>query len=493
MESTAVLPAEIWAEIMGYLLKKSLKALRLSSKHLEGLASPQLFVTAYVAARRGVLRTFQDLTTHATFRHYVKEVAFDSSWIDPDPAYYVAGWPEDKREDLAAVFEEQEQIQKYELQPALYAAFKSLSHVKKVVYADFSLLAGFPGDSVGSRDYPGPEYDGYLLIQRQYSNVSIRSAECCLDQPRSKYCADHKAGFRRHSGGLTYLMRALSKFASTTILELSLGDVTHSSVIHASRRTPSHEPKTTGGVPYSFFSPLAKRLPDGFGRIFAHLRTLDLTICFYHFTKGRASLDCPIVVTAPDTSRLSALLSLADNLEELKLSGEAYTVNLDFAGTIPDKSWTKLRLLQLKNFEATYAELSTFLLRHDLRNFKLDHFNLLSGTWADMILLMSGQPDLKAIIGIVWSQSVLYGFDAFDPCSDLLNKDLFNISDTDSAGSDFGDKSYKDQEELDCGQCHGCNAYCEAEYTSEKLEYSSGSDGWDDEDLTINPRYLHLL
>ena len=85
MESTAVLPAEVWVEIMGYLLKKSLKALRLSSKHLEGLASPQLFVTAHVAARRGVLRTFQDLTTHATFRHYVKEVVFDSSWIDPDP------------------------------------------------------------------------------------------------------------------------------------------------------------------------------------------------------------------------------------------------------------------------------------------------------------------------------------------------------------------------------------------------------------------------
>lgn len=61
---------------------------------------------------------------------------------------------------------------------------------------------------------------------------------------------------------------------------------------------------------------------------------------------------------------------------------------------------------------------------------------------------------------------MLFDFDASDPCSDLLNKDRFNISDTDSAGSDFGDKSYKDREELDCGQCHECNAYCEAESTS---------------------------
>ena len=58
----------------------------------------------------GVLRTFQDLTTHATCCHYVKEVIIDSSWIGPDPAYYMAGWSEDKRKDLAAVFEEQEHI-----------------------------------------------------------------------------------------------------------------------------------------------------------------------------------------------------------------------------------------------------------------------------------------------------------------------------------------------------------------------------------------------
>ena len=73
-------------------------------------------------------------------------------------------------------------------------------------------------------------------------------------------------------------------------------------------------------------------------------------MCFCHFNKGRASLDCPIVVTAPDTSRLSALLSLADNLEELKRSREAYTVNLDFAGTIPDKSWTITSTLTIEEF-----------------------------------------------------------------------------------------------------------------------------------------------
>lgn len=68
----------------------------------------------------------------------------------------------------------------------------------------FHCLQVFPGDSVGSRDYPGPGYDGYLLIQRQRLNVSVRAADCCLDQPSSGYCADHKAGFRRHSG-LTHL------------------------------------------------------------------------------------------------------------------------------------------------------------------------------------------------------------------------------------------------------------------------------------------------
>lgn len=39
----------------------------------------------------------------------------------------------------------------------------------------FHCLQVFLGDSVGSRDYPGPGYDGYLLIQRQRLNVSVKS------------------------------------------------------------------------------------------------------------------------------------------------------------------------------------------------------------------------------------------------------------------------------------------------------------------------------
>ena len=64
MDASTALPNEIWLEILGYCSKKDLKTVRLTGeKHFETLASQQLFTTAYVAARRGVLDVFMKLTT----------------------------------------------------------------------------------------------------------------------------------------------------------------------------------------------------------------------------------------------------------------------------------------------------------------------------------------------------------------------------------------------------------------------------------------------
>lgn len=83
MDASSTLPNELWIQILGHLSKKDLKALRVCGDNLTSLASSLLFSTAYVAARKGVLDTFTALTTYPIFRHHVKEVIFDSSWIDP--------------------------------------------------------------------------------------------------------------------------------------------------------------------------------------------------------------------------------------------------------------------------------------------------------------------------------------------------------------------------------------------------------------------------
>ena len=64
MDANTALPNEIWLEILGYCSNKDLKTVRLTGeKHFGMLASQQLFTTAYVAARRGVLDVFMKLTT----------------------------------------------------------------------------------------------------------------------------------------------------------------------------------------------------------------------------------------------------------------------------------------------------------------------------------------------------------------------------------------------------------------------------------------------
>lgn len=131
MDASATLPNELWLQAFGYLSKADLKALRLTAEpHISTIASSLLFTTAYIAARGGVLDTFTSLTTHPVFRHHVKEVVFDSSYIDPAKLTEHA---DDKTEaTLASFFQEQERIQANELQIRLENAFKCLSNVKKV-------------------------------------------------------------------------------------------------------------------------------------------------------------------------------------------------------------------------------------------------------------------------------------------------------------------------------------------------------------------------
>lgn len=84
LAASAVLPNEIWSEILGYLWKNELKIVRsVGDRHLETLASSLLYRTGYVAARREVLDIFIHLSAHPTIRHFVKEVIYDSSWFDP--------------------------------------------------------------------------------------------------------------------------------------------------------------------------------------------------------------------------------------------------------------------------------------------------------------------------------------------------------------------------------------------------------------------------
>lgn len=459
--STA-LPNELWNQVLNHFSKKELKQLRLvGCRHLETLASSQLFHTAYVAARRGVLDIFMQITTHLTIRHFIREVVYDSSWVDPpdgvnrsrNGSYRITNACSNL--PLAKLFQEQEIIQTRELNRCLKTAFAALTGVKRVVFADLSRTAGLIGDL--------PDPDGKPLSSRISSGSMDPSVKpCCFLND----CSYHQGLVRRQYHGYLKLMRILSDFAPSTFAELSLGDGKHSSddITHV---VPSEFVSSNyGGISNWYFTPLEGYPVDRFHYdVFRRLRKLDLTICFSSRSKDYDRPQCPRSGKV-DTSILGKLLHVADDLEDLRLCGHIDTANLNFMDTLAGTTWSKLRKLELKYFEATYSNLAEFFERHQysLEHVTFDFFNLLSGTWTG--LLSPVQPELADIsffLGCAWQSGDLVEIERAEECTLWLprRREDRHRSDVDEPELDNDRESSSDEE----------------------FEYSSGSEGCDDDDL----------
>ncbi|MCJ1454492.1 hypothetical protein MMC28_004845 [Mycoblastus sanguinarius] len=415
LDAATSLPNELWLEVLGQLSSLDLKALRLTGdRHLQTLASSLLYTKAYVAARRGVLDTFTNLTTHPIFRNHIKEVVFDCSWIDPET---VATYAERKcGPPLAEIFQEQEDIQFNELKGRLEDAFRCMTGVKKVTYADLARIACLPGDS-NNPSWNCDYLDGPLF--RRIFKSSLRRREtgrCCLREEKcSCRCPQHGYRFRRQYGGFLVLMQILSKFATSTLEQLSLGNGVYASGDMV--RLPGHPPTTykigpqNGEIIHWVF--LSAGEPQLFLPAFRCLRKLDLHIAFINIKRIRNG-KCPNITAKTrkeflEVGYLERCLRSAEKLEELNLAGEYDTAHLCLADTLPTHTWTRLRLLHLKHFEADIQELIDFLYRHEssLQHVTLDHFNLLSGTWSELLTAVQTKTSrLELIIGFVWTDGL---------------------------------------------------------------------------------------
>ena len=394
MDASKVLPNEVWLQTLGYLSNTDLKALRLSmDPNLISLASSLLFTTAYIAARKGVLETFTNLTTHPVFRAYVREVIFDSSWIDPVP---ITEYSNEKSESaLVCFFQQQEDIQGYELRIRLEKAFQCLSNVKKVSYADLSRISCLPGDC----NEPTWEYDysdGPLIRRLESDHRPSKIGLCCLMNERNAGCSGHGDEFqyRRRFGGLVLLLQVLSDYASTTLEQLSLG-----SRVHACK---------DGGIPHWFFlSNTNINTLYCFPNVFYGLRKLELNVSIIYQVEVLSSVMTPAQLH-PKHFRgddLANILGLAKNLEELKLTSEPKAARLRVTNTLVKHKWSRLRMVYLKGWEADASELEEFLKRHvlSLQRLTLDEFNLTSGSWSDLGKIIPViAPALELILGSVF-------------------------------------------------------------------------------------------
>ena len=453
-EVSNALPNELWSQILSYLSKKELKLVRLvGDRHLEVLASSLLFVTAYVAARRGVLNIFKSIAKHPTIRHFIKELVYDASWFDPpegtsqmrNGVYRITSDCTDL--ETAKLFREQEHIQTQEMSACLKLTLPSLTHVRRVVYADLGRTAGFPGDT--------PDRDGMPLISRVASGSMTPSCcrDCCLG-PYSKHCWSHRGVFRRQYDGFTMLMRALSKSLPPNLDELSLGDGLFCADTITYKLPSPFVGSSYGGIPYWLFSETSMAYVDKvYHPIFERLSKLDLTICYPHgLSCSRTNPNPPS--ESPHLDALGNLLGLANNLEHLILSGQIDTASIDVGDLFGARSFRKLSKLELRYCEAKYSDLVSIFLSHkgSLQNVKFDFFSINRGTWIQLDRFLSIElPNLSVTTGWVWQDGEAYFPEDPTPDRPWFPRDEYirHSPDTEEPFADFEGRESDGEEDLE--------------------------------------------
>ena len=394
MDTSEVLPNEIWLQTFTYLGKVDLKNLRLSmNPHFGSLASSLLFTTAYVAARKGVLNTFRNLTTHPIYRAYVKEVVFDSSWVDSNMITLLSS---SNHKPAWALFQEQDEIQWKISQIRLEEAFQCLLNVKKVSYADLSRISCLPGDNNNDPACGSDYADGSLILRIESDFLPHEIETGCLLIRKDVDCPVHsdECQYRRHFGGLFPLLRVLSNSACKTLQQLSLGSRFHACM--------------DAGIPHWFLLSDTKITTfHSFPNVFHGLRKLELSVTVTHlgFPSSSSQLH-PHHFSGGD---LVDLLSLAESLEELTLIGDPKAAKrLCVTRTLGTREWPRLRIVYLKWFDASVSELEGFLKRHtlSLRRLTLDEFNLTSGSWQHIgAIVPVMNPALELILGFLSTQN----------------------------------------------------------------------------------------
>ncbi|MCJ1452007.1 hypothetical protein MMC28_002347 [Mycoblastus sanguinarius] len=428
------LPNELWDEVLSYLTKRDLKSLRLAGKwHVTDTATSSLFETAYLAARKGVFDAFTGLASHSVLRHHVKQLIYDSSWIDPRiPGQFTDDWTQaieavhdDKQ--LAVAFALQEDIQTRKLRPALEKSFEAFPNLQRIIYADMARTAGLPGDTWESCSDLSSEQNPHVqrILFRQFCN---KVALCCLNNVCGKA---HSNFFRRQYGGLSILLELMRKHPPASLEELSIGN--------GSRSAGSYP----AGIPDFFLYNTSKTFP-ALKYVLTYLRKLDLTVCFPTMTSTFESAVSPSATNWENGLR--RLLGTAEVLEEMSLSGNSSPgiLSLSLDGSWPDKALGSLRVLHLRASQAGYRRLSNIIWcnRHTLQHLQLDDFELLTESWPAVMKFCQKQaPSLTVVYGFTWYQGKVCRVD-WAPKPDT------DGDDNDEAQSDDQDSSYSDGEDF---------------------------------------------
>ncbi|KAL8899995.1 MAG: hypothetical protein Q9207_005913 [Kuettlingeria erythrocarpa] len=483
------LPAELFIEIFHHLSKAELKILRQVCSRIRELATPLLFNTAYLATRRRALDAFKNLSSHPDLSQHVVEIVYDCSWFDigtaeayqyslfptiaQPPSLYAdsrirklnAADPESRksRADYVEACEEQAKIVRQELGPTVQRAVKNFTHVRRLIYADFSRT------SKSNCDYDrGEELQGaFRLVASQWTWTTWPAppSDACraLFHPGNDYCCSRFVG-------LALFLRALSQpGCKMEITDLRIGD---------SMYAPG-----AGGIPDFLFLDLAD---DIYGPLipFKNLRKLDLTISTG--VPARSWHSHQSFPKFPDLELLRLVAPASLPVLDMPTSGlrEPAIQLSDYCG---QAHWPRLRALELRGIASGTTDFLSFLQRHrdtlrfinlrDIHIHELLNWEIIVGVLRSMfpsLIIERSQehqsylPDLSDDNGaMLLDFNLYYGMATLDNVRSTTchREDAIGDYEVDQASNYSATEGSVDQDEESCD--------------SEELEFSEGGDSFD--------------
>ena len=456
------LPAELLLAIFAPLTKQDLAALRLTSKHLEDIASQIYLDSVTIAVRRKTLVDLDTITRHPGLRKGVKRVYFDISQYDDRATnieVYAKRLVAKLRDELRDYLRFTCKHHHFKLMVRMsrkYTCTKGLLCDPKRIYElqDWiKLCEGFPHRSIRNN----------LWLTRRDSSISNgyeRYCELAKDQKLLEKSQTHVRLFEKALKHLPLVkslwvvdlssasMRSSITFDSRNghsafcLDRTVISDPKHMAAFHLSRillaweKLGMHLEELTCKEAGAWLQMLPiweiQPLPPPFTTLLKHVVTLELKIYNPRRKLGGNELDvCEVVEWWSFGDALGSMLSQAEALQSLTIDGSASVGPLHFHMIeMFGSAWKNLKHIGLKHLVIDFGEFMTFcvLRQTTLVSLAFDDVTMDGGSWHDALEIFRIALRLESIrfygiqnLGFPDSEETVMALYAMGRTEDLIN------------------------------------------------------------------------
>ncbi|ORY13504.1 hypothetical protein BCR34DRAFT_562004 [Clohesyomyces aquaticus] len=367
----AQLPAELQISVFGYLDHADLKSVRLASRAFRDNSEQFLFDRTIACARYQALGALQKISRHDIYQKYVKEIIFDGSVYEPQAASKVRVYinkcaaeaptlnecfdaqKHSRFQRYKTLYREQEDMKtSLVLLQSLARALECMPNITSIVYSPVPRTV--PAEAADMRD---------ILPRGELPSINTPIP---IGEHPDSYIARTQHGIHHLIGAV-----ALAQYSGIRSFTVEACKGRGTEMNH-----------------HAFDFADESHLEAG-KYFFGRLQKLVLNLSLRSSARGHQATVSP---------NLAVLLGEAKDLQELcfhichwKDNESAHFGYMDerslFSSLGLRNKWPNLRTLSLKGIYAAGPEISSLITGHQdtLTKVVLNHFSLVSGTWADIV------------------------------------------------------------------------------------------------------------